>query len=208
MSRRLLPHPLTCCLLVVVLALYLLSLPIAGYLLLLAAVACWRRGHAELRQALRRMRWLLLAMLLLAAWTLPGTPLFASRFAPSIAGLQAGAHQALSVLLLALLARGVWLGLGTQGLLAASWPLDALFARAGMPRGRLALRLALTMHYANSLLEQAEKPRLAQLLPYLQPAQFAQAAPDKVQLPLYPWSKWDGVLLAGVLMAVVMKVVA
>lgn len=208
MSRQFVLHPLTCCLLVIVLALYLLRFPLVGYLALLAALACWRRGRGELLQALRRMRWLLLAMLLLAAWTLPGAPLFASRFAPSVAGVLAGAHQALAVLLLALLARGVWLWLGTPGLLAASWPLDALFACVGMPRGRLALRLALTMHYANRLLEQAEKPGLAQLLPYLQPPQFAQAAPDKVKLPLYPWSKWDGALLACLLLAVVMRMVA
>ncbi|WP_174873956.1 hypothetical protein [Vogesella oryzae] len=208
MSRPATLHPLTCCLLIFAVALYLMLLPLAGYLALLVLMFGWRPGRRELVQALRRMRWLLLAMLLLAAWTLPGAPLFSSRFAPSIPGLFAGAHQALAVLLLALLARGVWLWLGTPGLLAASWPLDALFARAGMPRGRLALRLALTVQYANHLLEQPEKPRLTQLLPYLQAPQFAQARPDKVQLPLYPWSKWDGALLVCLLLAVVMRMVA
>ncbi|SCK29937.1 hypothetical protein [Vogesella sp. LIG4] len=43
---------------------------------------------------------------------------------------------------------------------------------------------------------------------HLQAPAMAQAGADKVQLPLYPWNRRDGALLAGLLMAVVMKVVA
>lgn len=208
MPRAVSLHPFSCCLAAFVLALYLTWQPLHIVSSLLMLAALWPPARQQLWLALRRMRWLLLAMLLLSAWTLPGVPLWPSAHAPSVPGLQAGARQALGVLLLALLARGLWLWQGQQGMLAASLPLDALLSRLGMPAGRLALRLTLTLQYANHLLEQPRRPRLAALASYLRAPPMAQGAPDKVQLPLYPWTKWDGVLLAGLLMAVVMKVVA
>lgn len=201
-------HPFSCCLAAFILALYLSRQPLPVVSTLLALAVLWLPARRQLWLALRRMRWLLLAMLGLSAWSLPGAPLCPSAYAPSVPGLLAGAQQALGVLLLALLARGLWLWQGQQGMLAASLPLDALLARVGMPRGRLALRLTLTLQYANHLLEQPRQPRLTELASYLQAPPMAQAGSDKVQLPLYPWTKRDGALLAALLMAVVMKVVA
>lgn len=161
---------------------------------------CW--------QMWRRLRWLLLALLLLSGWTVAGLPLWPVPWSPSWAGLQLGGQQALRLLLMALTLRYVWQLYGQAGFMAGLCCLLQPGRCLGLPVARFALLLTLTLAYAEQLL--AARPRLS--LAWLQQQlaqQGSQTVPDKVELGFYAWQCRDGVLVcvAGVLFTIIMKVV-
>jgi energy-coupling factor transporter transmembrane protein EcfT len=140
------PHPAS--LILLWLAFLLLASAHAGTLLLqLCAISVFCAllfSRTHLRQLLRRSRWLLLMLVLLFGGMTPGTPL---DYLPgaTLEGLQLAAeHAARLILALAALAlvlnalRPVELVAGMRTLLA---PLAAM----GLPRDKLAVRLALTL---------------------------------------------------------------
>jgi len=145
-------HPaaqiLTWCLLVVSMqAMALEPLLMAAGLILLGAVATSRHKFIQL---LRRTRWIMLSLLLIYAYSTPGQPLSDSfgMFGPSREGLVDGVLQ-LTRLLAALAGLAILLDhLHRQQLIAGLYTLFAPLQWIGLSRERLAVRLALTLHYA------------------------------------------------------------
>lgn len=145
-------HPaaqiLAWCLLVVTMQVLALdALLICAGLILLCAFVISRHKFVQL---VRRTRWILLSLLLIYAYSTPGQPFLDSLgiFSPSREGLTDGAMQ-LSRLLAALAALALLLDrLHRQKLIAGLYTLFAPLQWLGLSRARLAVRLALTLHYA------------------------------------------------------------
>lgn len=125
-------------------------LPVA-FVLLLTATVC---AHGRLRQLLRRTRWIMLSLLAIYAWATPGEPVWSGggSYSPTVEGLTDGAIQLLRLtgalgalaILLSRLSQQQLIG----GLYALSYPLKAW----GGLRARLAVRLSLTLRYAEETL--------------------------------------------------------
>jgi len=121
-------------------------LVVAGLVLLAALILS---AH-KLIQLLRRTRWIMLSLLLIYAYSTSGQPLFDSlgMFSPSREGLGDGVLQ-LTRLLVALAGLAMLLDhLHRQQLIAGLYTLLAPLQWMGVSRERIAVRLALTLHYA------------------------------------------------------------
>jgi energy-coupling factor transport system permease protein len=145
-------HPaaqiLTWCLLVAIMQFLTLEnlLVAAGFVLLFALLLS---AH-KLMQLLRRTRWIMLSLLLIYAYSTPGQPLLDAlgMFSPSREGLSDGVLQ-LTRLLAALAGLAILLDrLHRQQLIAGLHTLFAPLQLIGVSRERVAVRLALTLHYA------------------------------------------------------------
>jgi energy-coupling factor transporter transmembrane protein EcfT len=145
-------HPaaqiLTWCLLVAIMQFLTLEILLvaAGFVLLFALL---RSAH-KLMQLLRRTRWIMLSLLLIYAYSTPGQPLLNALgiFSPSREGLSDGVLQ-LTRLLAALAGLAILLDrLHRQQLIAGLYTLFAPLQLIGVSRERVAVRLALTLHYA------------------------------------------------------------
>lgn len=109
-----------------------------------ALLAAFMLSHRKFIQLVRRMRWMLLALWLIYAYTTPGD----AAYLPGADGMQDGALQLLRLLaslagLAILLER-----LHRPQLIAGLYSLFAPLTWLGLSRERLAVRLALTLHYA------------------------------------------------------------
>jgi len=140
------PHPVS--LILLWLALLVAAAARNGLLLALVCLAlvalAFVAAPMHLRRLLRRSRWLLLTLFMLFAWMTPGTPL---GWVPgmSIEGLQLAAEHVIR-LLLALAALALILQLlSPVELVAGMRSLLAPLALFGLPRDRIAVRLALTL---------------------------------------------------------------
>lgn len=113
----------------------------------------WLAGFEACWPLLRRTRVLLIALVTLYALATPGAPLIPGWTLPTYEGVQAGMMQAWRLLLMIValaliltrLAREQWLA-GIYGLLLPFKPL-------GLPLDRIAVRLWLTLHYAETGLQ-------------------------------------------------------
>lgn len=125
---------------------YGLLLVAAGSVLLCAFAI----SRHKFMQLVRRTRWVMLSLLLIYAWSTPGQALPQSLgvFGPTREGLIDGTLQ-LTRLLAALASLAILLDrLHRQQLIAGLYTLFAPLRLVGMSRERLAVRLALTLHYA------------------------------------------------------------
>jgi energy-coupling factor transport system permease protein len=187
-------HPATqiiaWCLLVALLQLlaFDMLLLVAGAVLLCAVVV----SRHKFAQLLRRTRWIMLSLLLIYAWSTPGQALYEpfGAFSPSREGLQDGLSQLLR-LLAALAALAMLLDrLHRMQLIAG---LHALFAplRGGL-RERFAVRLALTLHYAEVTMLRSKRGWRETLDDLLEP----HGEPDRpMALPLCRYGYADALLL-------------
>lgn len=136
------------CILVVVLQkLTLTSLLMNASLILLTALTLSKH---KLFQLIRRTRWVMFSLLIIYSYTTPGQPLFEAlgMLSPSRDGLMDGVLQ-LTRLLSALAALAILLDrLDRPQLIAGLYTLFAPMQWLGLSRERLAVRLALTLHYA------------------------------------------------------------
>jgi len=147
-------HPaaqiLTWCLMVVILQFLSLELlPIAaGFIFVFALWLSTRR----FTQLLRRTRWIMLSLMLIYAYSTPGPRLIDALgiFSPSSEGLSDGMLQL--VRLVAALAGLAILSerLQSQQLISGLYSLLAPLRLIGVSRERIAVRLALTLHYAEA----------------------------------------------------------
>jgi len=110
-------------------------------------------GH-RLVLLIRRTRWIMVSLVLIYAISTPGQPLLdlPGIFAPTYEGLADGVLQ-LMRLLAALAALAILLEhLSRKQLIAGLYMLFAPFQWVGGSRERLAVRLALTLHYAEAVM--------------------------------------------------------
>jgi energy-coupling factor transport system permease protein len=152
--KKLTPHPATqilvwICLACVVQAMQ--SMLLHGLAILLLIVAA--KTHAQrLFTLIRRTRWILLSLLVIYAYLTPGEVLWTASYLPSPTheGLLDGLLQ-LSRLVCVLAGLAILLTLLTRtqmisGLYSLCYPVRYI----GLSRERIAVRLALTLHYAES----------------------------------------------------------
>ena len=153
-AAMIMPHPsvlifLWICIAIAMQSFQATSLLLAGVPLMIAAYAL----SAEcLFILLRRTRWIMLSLLLIYAYATPGVAVWATfaQFSPTYEGLIDGMLQ-LCRLAFALAGLAILLGVLSQpqligGLYTLAYPLRYL----GLSRERIAVRLALTLYYAES----------------------------------------------------------
>jgi energy-coupling factor transporter transmembrane protein EcfT len=136
-----------CLLVVVIQRLTLLPLCLMASLIL---VVSGYVAAPKLAQLLRRTRWILLSLLLIYAYATPGEAVWPmlGNWSPVREGLQDGTAQLLK-LLAALASLAILLGkLSRLQLIAGLYSLFAPLNFLGISRERCAIRLALTLHYA------------------------------------------------------------
>jgi energy-coupling factor transport system permease protein len=128
------------------------ALSAPGLLLLTVAlfIAAAKLDSRQLFSLIRRTRWILFSLLLVYAYSTPGVALVAGlgRYSPTLEGLYDGLMQ-LGRLLIMLSGLAILLSLLTQaqfisGIYALAYPLNWF----GGSRERVAVRLALTLQYA------------------------------------------------------------
>lgn len=174
------------------------SLMIATALVLVSAFVLSRH---KLVQLLRRTRWILLTLWLIYAYSTPGLPLadWMGIFSPSLEGLGDGGLQ-LMRLLAALAGLAILLDrLHQKCLIAGLYSLFALLQWLGVSRERLAVRLALTLHYAEAamLRKQSWQDSLRSLtLENRKP----EAGNITMELSVYPFPRLDALLLTAMVL--------
>ena len=190
------PHPAVSILLWICLTVAMQSLHAVGLLLTvvpLLVMAC-ALSAARLRMLLRRTRWIMLSLLLIYAYATPGDAVFAqlAEFSPTYEGMFDGMLQ-LFRLVCVLAGLAILLSLLSQqqlvsGLYTLAYPLRY----AGLSRERIAVRLALTLQYAESaMLDTAVNWRRC-IEQMLAPAEIKQSS---IELYAIPFTLRDGLLL-------------
>lgn len=178
------------------------GIPALGVATVLLTLGAWVGGVKTCWRLVRRTRVLLVALIVLYAFATPGTPLLADWAAPTQEGLLAGALQAWRLLLMITALAVLLACLSREQLLAGIYGLLALFKPLGLPLERIAVRLWLTMQYAeigahaNSLRERWEA---ALTLPNTPASSITLEIPAFELRDLAFTAVW-GVLLTGALL--------
>ena len=134
---------------------FAVAIPWFGASALLAASAllgfgAWVCGFKACWRLVRRTRVLLIALIVLYAFATPGTPVIAGWQEPTQEGVLSGARQAWRLLLIITALAVLLTRLTREHLLAGIYGLLAPFKPLGLPLERIAVRLWLTLHYAES----------------------------------------------------------
>ncbi len=195
---KLIPHPAVQILVWVVLALLvqrLQPLPLLALCISLFGLGLLLCAK-QLLSLLRRTRWVLFALLVVYAYTTPGTALLPALgiASPTHEGLQDGLLQ-LGRLLSVLSGLAILLELLPQtqlisGLYTLAYPLRWV----GLSRERIAVRLALTLEYAETAMRDAAKDWRATVNGALRPA---ASGASHIELRLQAFGIVDVLLLAG-----------
>lgn len=190
------PHPavlifLWACLTVAMQPLHAVGLLLIGVPLLAAACAL---SPARLRMLLRRTRWIMLSLLLIYAYATPGDAVWAplSEFSPTYEGLLDGMLQ-LCRLACALASLAILLTvLSQQQLVSGLYTLAYPLRYVGLSRERIAVRLALTLHYAESAMLDTAVNWRSNIEQMLAPAETKQ---NSIELHATPFTLRDALLL-------------
>lgn len=189
-------HPaaqiLTWCLLVAAMQVLVPGLLlIAAGLVLLCAFAVSRHKFLQL---VRRTRWIMLSLLLIYAYSTPGQALseVLGVLSPTREGLNDGVLQ-LTRLLAVLAGLAILLDrLHRQHLIAGLYALFAPLQWMGLSRERFAVRLALTLHYAEVAMLRESHNWQDALRSLFEPH---GESTRHMELPLCRFGVWDGLLL-------------
>jgi len=202
------PHPaalilLWLCLTIAMQPMHAPALLLSGAMLVVAAL---KLSAGRFVILLRRTRWIMLSLLLIYGYATAGTAVWSQGglFSPTREGLLEGLLQ-LSRLVFALAGLSIVLGLLSReqlvgGLYVLAWPLRYV----GLSRERIAVRLALTLHYAESAMLDTSSDWRGSISRMLQPV-----APEMEDIELHaaPFTARDFLLLfagAVVLFAVLL----
>lgn len=116
------------------------------------ALGVWLGGFHACWRLVRRTRFLLIALIVLYTLATPGTALLDAWAVPTREGLQAGALQAWRLLLMVTALALLLARLSQAQLLAGIYGLLTPLKPLGLPRDRIAVRLCLTLQYAEAAL--------------------------------------------------------
>jgi len=196
MIARIMPHPavlifLWACLTLSVQSLQATALLLAGTPLLIVSYAL---SAVRLLTLLRRTRWIMLSLLVIYAYATPGVAIWPAlaQFSPTYEGLIDGLLQ-LCRLAIALAGLAILLSLLSQqqligGLYTLAYPVRYM----GLSRERIAVRLALTLHYAESAMLDSSANWRASMEQMMAPAEVKR---DSIELHATPFILRDGLLL-------------
>ncbi len=179
------------CLVITIQSLQATKLVLAGLPLLAVAYAL---SATCLIILLRRTRWIMLSMLLIYAYATPRVAVWASlaQFSPTHEGLTNGLLQ-LCRLAFTLASLAILLNLLSRqqlisGLSVLTYPLRYV----GLSRERLAVRLALTLQYAESVIWVTTGNWRTNIAQMLVPA---EVKPHSIELHTTPFTMFDGMIL-------------
>jgi len=172
-------------------SLHATALLVAGVPLLVVA---YTLAPGRLIVLFRRTRWIMLSLLIIYAYATPGVAVWHSlaQFSPTHEGIIDGLLQ-LCRLAFALAGLAILLGMLSQqqfigGLYTLGYPLRYV----GLSRDRIAVRLALTMHYAESVILDTSSNWRSAIEKMLAPAEIKQNA---IEIHSVPFKVLDGFLL-------------
>ena len=163
----------------------------AGFIVLCALLI----SANKLMQLVRRTRWIMLSLLLVYAYSTPGQPLMdmLGMFSPSREGLIDGALQ-LGRLLVALAGLAILLDrLHRLPLISGLYFLFVPLQWMGLSRERFAVRLALTLHYAEAAMLRGTHTWQNALHDLFE---LHSETTRKIELPLYRFGIADALLLS------------
>jgi hypothetical protein len=103
------------------------------------------------------MRWLLLALIATFAWSTPGVYVTSSWYAPSVEGMYAGVEHALRLIGVLASLQIALQGMDQTRLLSACYQLSRLMLMQDNTSVRFAIRLGLTLQYAEQWLLDTSK---------------------------------------------------
>ena len=126
------------------------SVAVLGATSVLLVLGAWAVGVGACWRLVRRTRVLIIALIALYAFATPGTPIFPGWETPTQEGLLSGALQAWRLLLMLVALTILLISLNRDQLLAGIYGLLAPLKPLGLPLERIAVRLWLTLHYAES----------------------------------------------------------
>jgi energy-coupling factor transporter transmembrane protein EcfT len=170
-------------------------IPLALVTVLLVMALLMVGGFSSALFMLRRARWLLLPLVLIYAYATPGLPLFPvlGAISPSSDGLHGGILQAGRLVALLLgLSLLLWSS-PRESLLSGIYVLLRPFRFMGLDPDRVAVRLWLTLHYAQGQSRQKMQDWRSELLAALDPA---PAMATEVKLEWFAFSWRDTLVLA------------
>jgi energy-coupling factor transport system permease protein len=170
-------------------------------LMVVAVILCAR----QLALLLRRTRWIMVSLLVIYAYVTPGEPLWADAgmVSPTREGLGDGLLQ-LARLAFSLTGLSIILHLlSLSELIGGVYALTHSLRYVGISPERIAVRLALTLHYVESAMREVGADWLAYLD---RTREDAPAVPQWVEVPVRRLTLRDGLLLAtgGALLALVL----
>ena len=193
------PHPVTqialwVCLAIVVQAMQTVVVPVLAAILVFLA---YKAHSKRLITLLRRTRWILISLLIIYAFMTPGTVLWTLSYVPSPTreGLLDGLLQlgrlvcvlaGLSILLTSLSQERL-----ISGLYVLAYPMRCI----GLSRERIAVRLALTLEYAERAMQETAKDWRSGIEHALVPENDIES---EFELPMQMLTWTDGILLLGV----------
>lgn len=169
------------------------ELMLVGILLMAAAL---KLSAGRLYVLLRRTRWIMLSLMLVYGYVTPGQALWAQAgvLIPTQQGLLDGVLQ-LSRLVFMLAALSVVLGmLSRQQLVGGLYTLMYPLRYLGLSREHVAVRLALTLHYAETSMKDAATDWRNALEKALAPATDGNQV---IELSAFPFTWRDGLLLVA-----------
>ena len=209
LSTRCKLHPATAIALWLFFVVWLEFVPPA--LLSLAALALlpWLHGVtlAQFLRYLRRTRWLLLSLLAIYAYTLPGENVsgMLGSLSPSVHGLELGALRLARMILLLVALSALMAHIPRSGLLLGIYRILSPMQLFGVEAERIAVRLWLTLHYAEAALGNTQITGVKQQLDALQlTGTLSAEASAHIELPdqTMGWTDYLCLLLAIVVGAI------
>jgi energy-coupling factor transporter transmembrane protein EcfT len=160
------------------------------------AAAALKLSAGRLFILLRRTRWIMFSLLLIYGYATPGTAVWmqGGMFSPTYEGLADGLLQ-LCRLVFALAGLSIVLGmLSRQQLVGGLYVLAYPLRYVGLSRERMAVRLALTLHYAESAMLDTASDWRGSIERMLEPVAPAQR---DIELHAAPFTLRDGLLLVA-----------
>lgn len=169
---------------------------LVGFSLILGAALTALKDRLFVR-FLKRMRWILVSIFLIYGFSTPGAPLvdWLGDAAPTAQGVTEGAMQAWRIALTLALLAVLQATTGREQMLSGLYALLLPVGRFGVDAGRIAVRLMLTMRYAEEGMDGSfELGRLFSPV---------HAAPDILRVDCYRFGRGDalaGLLVLGVML--------
>lgn len=152
-----------------------------------------------IKRSFYRIRWLLMTMLVIFAWSTPGVYIFSSWYAPTVEGLYDGCEQVLRLMLVIASLQIALLSINQIGLLSACYYLLYPLRWLGIDSRIFSLRLGLTLAYAKTWLESNAKLNWQQLAMRLDEIENNQDDNKVTEIEIIPFSPKDRWIYIGLL---------
>lgn len=179
------------CLVISIQSLQATGLLFVGFPLLAVAYAL---SSTRLITLLRRTRWIMVSLLFIYAYATPGVAVWASlaQFSPTHEGLIGGLLQ-LCRLAFTLASLAILLSLlPRQKLISGIYVLSYPLRYVGLSRERLAVRLALTLQHAETVISDTTSNWRTSIEQMLAPE---DVKPHSIELQITPFTMHDGMIL-------------